>query len=65
MTPTSGQEFDPNLHEAISQESSDEIPSGHVISEIRKGFTLNDRLLRAANVIVSKGPQAEEKQNES
>ena len=60
-----GQEFDPNLHEAISQESSDEIPSGHVISEIRKGFTLNDRLLRAANVIVSKGPQAEETQNES
>ena len=60
-----GQEFDPNLHEAISQESSDEVPSGHVISEIRKGFTLNDRLLRAANVIVSKGPQAEEKQNET
>lgn len=60
-----GQEFDPNIHEAISQESSNEVPSGHVISEIRKGFTLNDRLLRAANVIVSKGPQAEEKQNES
>lgn len=60
-----GQEFDPNLHEAISQESSDEVPSGHVISEIRKGFTLNDRLLRAANVIVSKGPQAEETQNKS
>jgi molecular chaperone GrpE len=60
-----GQEFDPNLHEAISQESSDEVPNGHVISEIRKGFTLNDRLLRAANVIVSKGPQAEETQNES
>ena len=60
-----GQEFDPNLHEAISQESSDEVPSGHIISEIRKGFTLNDRLLRAANVIVSKGPQAEETQNES
>ena len=60
-----GQEFDPNIHEAISQESSDEVPSGHVISEIRKGFTLNDRLLRAANVIVSKGPQAEEKQNKS
>ncbi|MAP16972.1 MAG: nucleotide exchange factor GrpE [Verrucomicrobiales bacterium] len=49
----------------MSQESSDEVPSGHVISEIRKGFTLNDRLLRAANVIVSKGPQAEETQNES
>ena len=25
-----GEEFDPNLHEAISQESSDEVPSGHV-----------------------------------
>ena len=46
-----GKEFDPNLHEAISQESSDEVPNGHIITEIRKGYTLNDRLLRAANVI--------------
>jgi molecular chaperone GrpE len=60
-----GQEFNPNLHEAISQESSEQIPEGQVISEIRKGYTLNDRLLRPANVIVSKGPESTEAQNES
>jgi molecular chaperone GrpE len=52
-----GQPFDPNLHEAISQETSDEIPEGNIISQIRKGYRLHDRLLRAANVIVSKGPE--------
>ena len=60
-----GKEFNPNLHEAISQETSATIPEGHVISEIRKGYTLNDRLLRAANVVVSKGPENTEGENES
>ena len=60
-----GKEFDPNLHEAISQESSDEVPNGHIITEIRKGYTLNDRLLRAANVIVSKGPESIDNENDS
>ena len=60
-----GNEFDPNLHEAISQESSDEVPNGHIITEIRKGYTLNDRLLRAANVIVSKGPESTDDENDS
>ena len=60
-----GKEFNPNLHEAISQETSATIPEGHVISEIRKGYTLNDRLLRAANVVVSKGPENTEDENES
>ena len=60
-----GNEFNPNLHEAISQETSDTIPEGHVISEIRKGYTLNERLLRAANVIVSKGPENTDEDNES
>ena len=60
-----GNEFNPNLHEAISQETSDTIPEGHVISEIRKGYTLNERLLRAANVIVSKGPENIDGDNES
>ena len=60
-----GKEFDPNLHEAISQESSDKVPNGHIITEIRKGYTLNDRLLRAANVIVSKGPESTDNENDS
>ena len=59
-----GNEFDPNLHEAISQESSDKVPNGHIITEIRKGYTLNDRLLRAANVIVSKGPDSADNEND-
>ncbi len=49
-----GQPFDPNLHEAIAQEASDQ-PEGIVVKQIRKGFKLKDRLLRPANVIVSKG----------
>ncbi len=53
-----GQKFDPNLHEAISQEASAEIPEGHVVRQVRKGFKLKDRLLRPANVIVSKGKSA-------
>jgi len=50
-----GQTFDPNLHEAIAQEHNPKVPEGKVIRQVRKGFKLKDRLLRPANVIVSKG----------
>ena len=50
--------FDPNLHEAISEEVSDSIAPGSVIRVTRRGFRLRDRLLRPANVIVAKA-QAE------
>ena len=50
-----GQKFDPNLHEALAQEESKDVPEGHVIRQLRKGYKLKDRLLRPANVIVSKG----------
>ncbi len=52
-----GQKFDPNLHEALAQEASKDVPEGHVIRQMRRGYKLKDRLLRAANVIVSKGKQ--------
>jgi len=57
VTPidATGQTFDPNLHEAIAQEHNAEVPEGKVIRQVRKGFKLKDRLLRPANVIVSKG----------
>jgi molecular chaperone GrpE len=58
-----GQPFDPNLHEAISQQPSAELPEGTVITVVRTGFTLNGRLLRPASVIVSSGPAAGEKVN--
>lgn len=47
--------FDPNRHEAVEQQFSDEVEEGHIIAELRRGYRLGDRLLRAANVIVSKG----------
>ena len=48
--------FDPNVHEAVKQEHDDEVPEGEIVTELRKGYRLSDRLLRAANVVVSKGP---------
>ena len=51
----SGQHFDPNVHEAIAQEQSSEIGEGFVIRQLRKGYRLKDRLIRPANVVVSKG----------
>ena len=50
-----GEHFDPNLHEAIAQEQSAEIEEGFVIRQLRKGYKLKDRLIRPANVVVSKG----------
>jgi len=50
-----GQPFDPNLHEAVDQQASDSVPEGTVISQVRRGFKLRDRLLRPATVIVSTG----------
>jgi molecular chaperone GrpE len=53
-----GKPFDPNWHEAVSQQSSTEVPEGHVLQQIRKGYKLNERLLRPATVIVAKKPAA-------
>ena len=49
-----GQPFDPNLHEAISQEENPEHESGTVIDVLQKGYTLGDRVLRPARVRVAK-----------
>ena len=55
-----GQVFDPNLHECIAHQPSDDIEEDHVIQTVRAGYRLNERLVRAANVIVSSGPSKEE-----
>jgi molecular chaperone GrpE len=52
----SGQPFDPNWHEAVSQQESDGAPEGHVLQQLRKGYKLRDRLLRPASVVVAKNP---------
>ncbi|MSU58648.1 MAG: nucleotide exchange factor GrpE [Pedosphaera sp.] len=51
-----GKPFDPNLHEAVSQQESAEVPDGHVLQQLRKGYKLRDRLLRPATVVVAKKP---------
>jgi molecular chaperone GrpE len=51
-----GQKFDPNLHEAIAHEPSNEVPEGLVIRQTRRGYRLKDRLLRPSAVVVSSGP---------
>jgi molecular chaperone GrpE len=48
-----GQMFDPNLHEAISQEPSDSHESGQVIAIVQQGYTLGERVLRHALVRVA------------
>ena len=53
--PTVGSEFDPNLHEAISHESSAEVPNGAIIAEVESGWLLDDHVLKPAKVRVSKG----------
>lgn len=49
-----GETFDPELHEAMSMQESDEAGSGTVITVFQKGYTLNGRLVRPAKVVVAK-----------
>ena len=53
-----GKPFDPNLHEAVSQQESADVPEGHVAQQIRKGYKYRQRLVRPAGVIVAKKPAA-------
>ena len=50
-----GESFDPNLHECVAHQPSDSVDEDNIIETVRAGYQLNERLLRAANVIVSSG----------
>lgn len=54
-----GEKFDPNLHEAIAKEAS-ESEEDTVIKQWKCGYKLGNRLLRAATVVVSSGPEGSE-----
>ncbi|AKT35893.1 nucleotide exchange factor GrpE [Chondromyces crocatus] len=56
--PSVGHPFDPTVHEAIQQIESTEHAAGVVMAEILPGYVLGDYLVRAAQVVVSKGPPA-------
>jgi molecular chaperone GrpE len=53
-----GQPFDPHLHEAMKAEESADVPPNTVLTEVLRGYHLNDRLVRPALVIVSCAPSA-------
>jgi molecular chaperone GrpE len=53
-----GKRFDPNLHEAVSQQENTDLPEGQVVQQLRRGYKLRERLLRPASVVVSKHPAA-------
>ena len=51
-----GEIFDPNIHEAVQLEHSETHADGQILATLRRGYRLHDRVIRAANVVVSKGP---------
>lgn len=55
-----GKKFDPQVHEAIIHEETDEYPEGLVIEELRKGYTLGDKVIRPAQVKIAKKRRKEE-----
>ena len=52
------QPFDPTVHQAVSQQESADVPEGHVLHQLRKGYKLHERLIRPATVVVAKKPAA-------
>lgn len=55
-----GQVFDPALHEAVSHLPSPDVPENHVMVQSRRGYKMGERVLRAAQVVVSSGAPPED-----
>ena len=53
-----GQEFDPNLHEAVMRETTEEHSEGTIIEELVRGYIIGDRVLRHAMVKVATVPES-------
>ncbi len=56
VAPEPGETFDPERHQAMSAQASEEFAPNTVVTVMQKGYTLNDRLLRPAMVMVAKAP---------
>ena len=54
-----GLAFNPDEHDALTMEASEEIPANHVLREFARGYRFKDRVLRHAQVVVSSGPAKE------
>jgi len=65
LTPINavGEAFDPHKHEALTHMPSDEYPAETCSNQVRRGYMFGDKLLRAAQVVVSSGPAEAEKES--
>lgn len=59
-----GSHFDPKVHEAVGHEESSEHPEDTVVSELRRGYRLRDRVVRPALVKVARPPASLPSENE-
>ena len=57
-----GEKFDPTVHEVLTSEESSEHEENTIISQFVKGYTINDRVLRPSQVVISKKPSPESKE---
>ena len=60
---TLNQKFDHNFHQAMMEVENNEVAEGTVVQEVQSGYTMHDRLLRAAMVGVSKKPVAKKEES--
>lgn len=60
LIPSVGEPFDPNLHQAVQMQPSDDYPENIVMMEMRTGYRLHDRVIRPSQVFVSTGSKKEE-----
>ncbi len=58
IAPKTGDKFDHNLHQAMSQVAEPSVEAGCIVSSMQTGYIIHDRLLRPAMVVVSKGVDA-------
>lgn len=52
-----GEEFDPEIHEAIAVQPADDVPDRTILAVDRSGFALGDRVIRPAQVVVARAPE--------
>ena len=60
-----GEDFNPDLHDAVGREPSDEVAEGKIIREWNCGYKIGEKLLRPARVMVSAGPAVQEEAAEA
>lgn len=65
ITVNAGEKFDPHVHHAVNHENSDKIPEEAIVKVLQPGYTIGDRILRPAMVVVSSGQKKNEIQDKN